>query len=248
MEEIVNNQVGNRQKSDVVRLIFKYFNSATIEGITAEFTSLRKLVIKGCGIQTLEGFPALPQLNNLNLCGNQIADGLHFLIDCKNLVELWLEYNRIKDEQQLYADLTPMVHLKHLHLLGNPSFRSTNPRRVYYRKEVMEALPRLDFVDWGDKNDEILGDELSAFWKRRFGDGEGESDDEFEVRDELSDRDYFELDDRFSHLNICGNVTPVPMDYDADYDEVQDDPPLEDRECEIGADWDSEEDMEATSG
>jgi hypothetical protein len=63
--------------------------SAAIHGLD-KCVLLQELSLIGCGITSLEGFPALPALRKLWLSDNRISSGLDNLADLDNLVELSL--------------------------------------------------------------------------------------------------------------------------------------------------------------
>jgi Leucine-rich repeat (LRR) protein len=82
-----------------VNLLCRYL-SATIQGLE-KCVKLQELSLIGCGITSLEGFPALPALRKLWLSDNRIAGALDNLADLDNLVELSLGGNRVASLDEL---------------------------------------------------------------------------------------------------------------------------------------------------
>ncbi|KAH9509594.1 Acidic leucine-rich nuclear phosphoprotein 32 member [Bulinus truncatus] len=68
-----------------------------IEGLTSEFINLQTLSLINLGLQSLEGFPKLGNLQKLELSDNRISGGLNHLAGCPNLTHLSLSGNKIKD-------------------------------------------------------------------------------------------------------------------------------------------------------
>merc|ERR1719498_73347 len=76
----IEGQVAGRSAEEVEELILDTCKATKIEGLD-KFTNLKMLTLNGCGLTTLDGFPALPKLRGLELSDNQLADGLEFLQD-----------------------------------------------------------------------------------------------------------------------------------------------------------------------
>lgn len=82
----------------------------------------------------------MPNVQVLSLSVNNITSLADFGT-CKNLVELYLRENKIKDLNQL-THLQDLQHLKKLWLAGNPCAELPN-----YRMTVLKALPNLEMLD-----------------------------------------------------------------------------------------------------
>ena len=115
----------------------------------------------------MRGLAGLPQLDTLNLAGNQIADlagleactalrtlvladnalaapeGAAPLGACTALESLDLQGNQLEDGEALLAALRSLPRLKCLYLRDNPLVSALR----CYRKRVVAALPALTYLD-----------------------------------------------------------------------------------------------------
>ncbi|XP_002125600.2 acidic leucine-rich nuclear phosphoprotein 32 family member B [Ciona intestinalis] len=137
-----------RQPEQIEDLILDNCRSAgEPEGLTDEFTSLKKLSMINTGITSLKGFPALPALKKLELSDNRISGSLACLKGCTSLTHLNLSGNKIKTIEALQ----PLSELPLLTLLDLFNCEVTKFPR--YRENVFALLPNLKYLDGFDAND-----------------------------------------------------------------------------------------------
>ena len=166
--------------------------SANVVGLE-KCVALEELSMIGCGITTLEGFPALPALRKLELNDNRISGGLEALAGITTLEELNLGGNRIASRDEIKAiSALPLVNLD---LVGCPCCEDSDE----YRAEIFGMIPTLQVLDGVDaEGEEVLmesegdddDDELDA-----EDDDEDDLDDEEDDEDDEDDEDEDDEDD-----------------------------------------------------
>ena len=183
--------------------------SANVVGLE-KCVALEELSMIGCGITTLEGFPALPALRKLELNDNRISGGLEALAGITTLEELNLGGNRIASRDEIKAiSALPLVNLD---LVGCPCCEDSDE----YRAEIFGMIPTLQVLDGVDaEGEEVL--------MESEGDDDEEEDDELDAEDDDED----DLDDEED-------------DEDDEDDEDEDDEDDEDEEDEEDEDDDGE--------
>ncbi|XP_076808084.1 uncharacterized protein LOC143451433 isoform X2 [Clavelina lepadiformis] len=112
-----------------------------LDGLTDEFSFLKKLSMVNIGLKTLKGFPALPNLQKLELSDNQISGTLECLKGCPAITHLNLSGNKIETVDVL----GPLVELPHLTSLD--LFNCEVTRTSRYRECVFDLLPSLKYLD-----------------------------------------------------------------------------------------------------
>ena len=184
--------------------------SANVVGLE-KCVALEELSMIGCGITTLEGFPALPALRKLELNDNRISGGLEALAGITTLEELNLGGNRIASRDEIKAiSALPLVNLD---LVGCPCCEDSDE----YRAEIFGMIPTLQVLDGVDaEGEEVL-------MESEGDDDEEEDDDELDAEDDDED----DLDDEED-------------DEDDEDDEDEDDEDDEDEEEEEDEDDDGE--------
>lgn len=117
--------------------------------------ALQSLSLRGCGLQSLKHFPALPTLLCLDLNYNSISGGLEALTPLSSLTSLSLAGNLLSSPAQL-APLAVLPYLSSLDLAACPLTQLQD-----YRKAVREVLPGLeDSVSLSEDSDSYDEDEM----------------------------------------------------------------------------------------
>ncbi|CAD8062592.1 unnamed protein product [Paramecium primaurelia] len=147
-------------------------------------SQLESLSLVECSLKTLEGFPKLPNLQNLVLETNQLeGDAIKFIADAyPKLMCLSLAENLIKT----FAELEPIKQLKQLQQLD----LSDNPisQQQGYFQKVFDLVPGLQVLDNKDKNGNDI--QYSDDEDGLGGEDSDESDDDLEDDDgDLDDDD-----------------------------------------------------------
>jgi len=129
---------------------FSAEDQTLLEGCIA----LQTLSMRGCGLRSLERFPALPNLLCLDLNYNQISGGLEALVPLRCLVSLSLAGNPLHSPA-LLAPLAALPRLTSLDLSACPLTQLQS-----YRKEVRDLLPALeDSASISEDSDSLDEDE-----------------------------------------------------------------------------------------
>ena len=105
--------------------------------------SLLTLGLSSVGLQSLDGFPTMPQLSRLSLADNKITtSSLAALVQAglPKLAKLDLAGNKISKVEDL-APLKALASLRALEVLGCPLAAGN------YRTELFALLPQLQAVD-----------------------------------------------------------------------------------------------------
>ncbi|CAD8171384.1 unnamed protein product [Paramecium octaurelia] len=129
------------------------------EEMAALFTQHQQLVslsFEKCGLTTLDGFPKLKQLQNLEFENNSLTGtAIKFIADnFKELINLNLSQNNIKSVDDL-KPLASLTKLDSLELKDNPLTKEAG-----YHKKVFQLLPSLKSLDnKNEKGEEVLDDE-----------------------------------------------------------------------------------------
>lgn len=163
---------------------------------------LEELSMVSCGVQSLEGFPALPVLMSLELSDNRISGGLKALAGLSKLTELNLGGNKI-------ASLDELNDIKHLPLLqidleGNPCADESEE----YRIKVFEMFPQLMLLDRKDRE----GDEVEE-------DSDEDEDEALLSEDDDDSADDEETDDD----DAVDDDEPIELSDDDEEEEESDD-------------------------
>ncbi|KAI1292655.1 hypothetical protein HDE_06870 [Halotydeus destructor] len=187
---------------------------------TQDLRNVKQLNCWGSELTDVSLVKQMPCVQVLSLSVNNITSLIDFG-SCKNLQELYLRENKIKDLSQL-VHLQDLTNLKKLWLSGNPCTEQPN-----YRLTVLRALPNLEMLDnvvvTPDEvtQAEEIGDDLnsttescssperrnsSSPQQRLTNNGhEGSYDEE----DELENDDYDDpLENEFSRQHVVHNGQP----------------------------------------
>ncbi|EDW77184.1 uncharacterized protein Dwil_GK22069 [Drosophila willistoni] len=148
MEKRIKLERRARKANQITELNLDNCRSASIVGLTDEYTALESLSLINVGLTTLKGFPKLPNLKKLELSDNRISNGLNYLTTSPKLQYLNLSGNKIKDLETL-KPLEEFQKLAVLDLFNNDATQVEN-----YREKIFKMLPSLTFLDGFDCNDE----------------------------------------------------------------------------------------------
>eukprot|EP01017_Pseudomicrothorax_dubius_P034997 TRINITY_DN4856_c0_g1_i11.p1 TRINITY_DN4856_c0_g1~~TRINITY_DN4856_c0_g1_i11.p1 ORF type:complete len:198 (+),score=79.12 TRINITY_DN4856_c0_g1_i11:33-626(+) len=139
-----------------------------------KYKNLKILGITNCGLTTLENFPNLNALQELNLSTNNLnGAALAPLAGLKNLKVLSIVENQIKNVEELKSIAS--LGLAQIDLYDN---EITNVDG--YQKKVFGVIPSLEFVDGVDKEGNPVEDEDDI----EGGDDEEDDEEEPEEDDE----------------------------------------------------------------
>eukprot|EP01062_Namystynia_karyoxenos_P010039 TRINITY_DN13557_c0_g1_i1.p3 TRINITY_DN13557_c0_g1~~TRINITY_DN13557_c0_g1_i1.p3 ORF type:complete len:223 (+),score=78.32 TRINITY_DN13557_c0_g1_i1:80-748(+) len=125
-------------------------NSLVDPTVLAPFTNLRSLVCAAdsnfCRMTSLDGFPVLSKLTNLELRDHLIAEvPENFASSFPELTDLMLENNKFYSVDVL-APLAKCTKLRKIFLGDNPVCKDAD-----YREQVFKLLPQVAFVDGIDR-------------------------------------------------------------------------------------------------
>ncbi|CAD8082357.1 unnamed protein product [Paramecium sonneborni] len=129
------------------------------EEMAALFTQHQQLLgltFEKCGLTTLDGFPKLSKLQNLELENNSLTGtAIKFIADnFKELINLNLSQNNIKSVDEL-KPLASLTKLESLELKDNPLTKEAG-----YHKNVFQLLSSLKVLDnKNQKGEEVLNDD-----------------------------------------------------------------------------------------
>ncbi|KAH9509597.1 Acidic leucine-rich nuclear phosphoprotein 32 member [Bulinus truncatus] len=203
-----------------------------IEGLTSEFINLQTLSLINLGLQSLEGFPKLGNLQKLELSDNRISGGLNHLAGCPNLTHLSLSGNKIKD----FDVLDPLKDLHFLRSLDLFNCEVTNNEQ--YREKVFAKLSQITYLDGFDREEKEQEDV----------DGEEDDDedeDENEGEDDEDDDD--EDEDEVGLSYLTKNMDEEDED-EEDFEPGEDGDDDDDQIVEGGDDEDDDDDDDAPVG
>ncbi|CAD8093239.1 unnamed protein product [Paramecium sonneborni] len=156
--------------------------TAEMAALFTQHQQLLGLALQKCGLTTLEGFPKVSKLQNLELENNSLTGAaIKFIADnFKELLNLNLSQNNIKSVDDL-KPLASLTKLESLEVKDNPLTKEAG-----YHKKIFELLPSLKVLDnKNQKGEEVLDDD---------GD-EDIDDDEFDDEDGDDSYDESEEDD-----------------------------------------------------
>lgn len=169
LDKGIEQQVGNRSAETIEELILDTCRATKVVGLD-KFTNLKMLTLNGCGLTTLEGFPALPKLRCLELSDNQLSDGLENLQDAG-----MFELKRLSLAGNRFATLDSLVPLEGLPALRDLDlFNCAVTELPNYRSGIFEMLPNLKYLDSFDENE-----------REKDEDDEDEEDEDDEADDDL---------------------------------------------------------------
>eukprot|EP00051_Salpingoeca_urceolata_P027748 m.483108 g.483108 ORF g.483108 m.483108 type:complete len:275 (+) comp22787_c0_seq1:288-1112(+) len=211
----------------------------TIEGVLDECRSLQALSLIGVGLNSLRGFPTLPNLVSLELAENRVNGGLNKIVtSCPQLAQLNLANNKLTKIEQL-EPLKEAKQLRMLDLEGNALAGEEG-----YRAKVFELLPQLRYIDDMDKNGVAAPSEDED-------DEEDEEDEEDDDNDDENDDEEDADDDEDDESDGAAAGDDDDDDSDSDSDnpglaflikpQLDDEPEDKDASFEPGDD-DEEED------
>ena len=106
LEAAIQAQTKDTPPDQITELVLDTCKASKVSGLE-KFSNLKSLTLNGCGLATLEGFPALPELRRLELSDNMLSDGLEQLQDAAlfQLRSLSLAGNKFSTLE----DLEPLV-------------------------------------------------------------------------------------------------------------------------------------------
>lgn len=177
MENIIRAQLQDTDPQDVYELILdKYrgpFLTPSDKSLIESFPNLESLSLTGCGLKSLDNFPALPNLLKLELCDNKLRGSLKPLSFLGSLTMLSLAGNQISSLIEL-SDISVLPNLATLDLYGCPVTGIEG-----YSEKVFNLFKNLQVLDGMDKE----GEEVSVASE----DDDEDDDDEDDEDDNLSD-------------------------------------------------------------
>lgn len=191
--------------------------ATSLEGLSDEFVNLELLSMVGVGLESLSGMPKLPKLKVLELTNNSISGGLEDIINCPNLQQLNLTYNKIASVDAL----TPLAKLSNLTSLD--LFHCDIVKADNYRKVVFAALPNLKYLDNVDKDGFPEPGVVGIPNGEENTNGNGDTDDDDDEDDNDSD------DDEEEEYGI----EALQRSEDLDDDDEEDYAPGEEEEAEL---------------
>lgn len=200
----------DRKPEEVEELNLDNVRASKLQGLTSQFTSLKRLSIINVGLSSLEDFPELPTLERLELGDNRLTGGLEHLKGCPALQHLSLVGNRIAlpDDLRPLAELAALVSLD---LLDCPVTQQDG-----YRELVFNLLPGLGALDGLNRE----GEEVE----------ESESEDDEEVDGSESDEPGLDYLQRELGSGSSGDEE----DYDPEGEETPEDDIIPSSEGEEG--------------
>lgn len=111
---------------------------------------IESLILAECSLCSLDNFPTLPNLTNLDLSSNFLSDrNIEALLSCKAIVKLNLADNKIENAKSL-SPFRRMQSLTSLNLVDNP-VQSTEE----YRKLMFKMMKNLSVLDGHNKEGEL---------------------------------------------------------------------------------------------
>ena len=176
---------------------------------THDLRNVKQLNCWGSELSNVAILRNMPNVKVLSLSLNSITSLADFC-ECRNLQELYLRQNKIKDLNQL-IHLQELPHLKKLFLAGNPCAEKAN-----YRMTVIRLLPNLELLDDVPvTSDEVAmaevhgfdltGDDSKNTQIQGNHDSSGASEDgvaeDYEDEDEVVDEDAIATNLRRVHLH-----------------------------------------------
>lgn len=169
----------DKRNDQLIELILDRCVASRITGLTEDFKSLEFLSIIAVGLETLDGFPKLPNLIKLDLCDNKLTGGLDVLVGCPKLKYSDLSGNNIED----FDVLEPLKHfqsLTNLYLYNNAIAKVND-----YKNRVFNLLPNLHCLDGCDRTGEQIFETDNQSTGKK---SKGENDYEVGEMDEHEDK------------------------------------------------------------
>ena len=148
--------------------------------ITQKFHApLKELRLTGRGMKSLEKFPQLLELEELDLSDNALENGLEALMDSTpKITTLDLTGNKFADVESL-KPLEKLVNLVNLSVFDCPL--TTNES---YRSQIYQLLPNLVVLDGFDKNDDQIKSRENKTETNEPSNSQGEKKSESSSEDE----------------------------------------------------------------
>ncbi|KAA0203015.1 hypothetical protein HAZT_HAZT007506 [Hyalella azteca] len=198
--------------------------SASVIGLSEEWSSLQSLSLINVGLTSLKSFPALDSLKKLELSDNWISGGLEALTCLPKLKYLNLSGNKITN----IDTLKPLKSISSLVTLDLFNCDVVNVED--YRNKVFDLIPSLVYLDGFDREGNELDDEDdeddTAANVREDGDEEGEELDEEEDVDDEDEEDDDEEDEEGDDDEEFVPLDAIYKNYDPegdrDYEAVED--------------------------
>lgn len=225
MEKRIELEKRGKSPSKIEELNLDNCKSASVLGLSEEWTSLKTLSLINVGLTSLKSFPKLAALTKLELSDNWISGGLEYLSGLPKLMYLNLSGNKI-------TDIDTLKPLKGISTLVNLDLFNCDVSGIDgYRQKVFDLIPSLVYLDGLDKDgNELDDDDEDCEEESTGGGGEGGGgknskpgeDGEEDLDDELDDEDDDDLDDDDD-------------DDDEDDDEDEDDDDGDDEEVPLDA-------------
>lgn len=210
--------------------------ASNLSGLLDRFTNLQVLDLTGVGLESLKGFPSLPNLCELDLSENQISAGLELLEGCQKLFVLGLRGNQIND----LDTIKPLVKLEMLRELDLSKCEISKMEN--YREKVFELLKSLMYLDGFDKDNKV--EAQSKVYKDT--ENGGVDVDEEDTSDEEDDEDDEEDDENEVGLSYL-QKSDLGDDDSKDYEAAESDDDEEDDDIDEDEDIDEEEIKEVQS-
>ncbi|CAD8073945.1 unnamed protein product [Paramecium sonneborni] len=181
IKEKTQEQQGKLLEFDLENVKIEKLDKQTADLLEKQ-NQLESLSLVECSLKTLEGFPKLPNLQNLVLETNSLdGQAIKFIANTyPKLMCLSLAENQIKT----FSELEPIKNLKKLQQLD----LSDNPisEQADYFKNVFDLVPGLQVLDNKDKN----GNDIQYSDDEEDGNGaEGSEDSEEDLDDDDDDED-----------------------------------------------------------
>ncbi|KAF2351998.1 Leucine-rich repeat domain L domain-like [Trinorchestia longiramus] len=237
MEKRIELERRGRSPSKIEDLNLDNCKSASVIGLSEDWSGLRNLSLINVGLTSLKSFPRLPSLEKLELSDNWISGGLEALTCLPKLMYLNLSGNKI-------TSIDTLKPLKSISTLVNLDlFNCDVVNEEDYRNKVFDLIPSLVYLDGFDKEgnelDDEDDDEDAAGNNRVDGEDEEEDIDDEEDDDDDDDEDEDDEDDEGEDEEdvpldaIYKNYDPRgDGDYEATEDGEEEDEDLDEEEEE----------------
>eukprot|EP00045_Choanoeca_perplexa_P015713 m.201948 g.201948 ORF g.201948 m.201948 type:complete len:1043 (-) comp17058_c1_seq38:71-3199(-) len=204
LRDKVESELGTEDPSEVLQLnLDNAVSGGSLNGaISTDFTSLQLLSLNNTGLRSVNGFPALPSLRQLELSDNRIFKHLGPLTECISLESINLSGNKIRVVDEL-EPLSKLPHLRRLYLESNPLLDDDDDSM---RKQIFGLLPNLKYLDEqdADGNEEPSDDEGD---QQDEADGVYQQDDDDDENDIYNANDDDDDDDGDSEIEEGGSTT-----------------------------------------
>ena len=200
MEAAIERELGALEESAAevlyLNLDGKFAGGVVAPGARGRLLALRELSLSNVGLQSLDEWPAMPQLIKLTLSDNKISGGLQPLASCSELSQLELSGCRIATLEAL-RPLAALGGLLALDLENCPVAETPG-----YRSLVYEMLPALQFLDRRDKDGKEVEEDDSD-----DDDDDDDDEDEYESDQDEGQEEVVEVGRaRRCPLRLCSMV------------------------------------------